>query len=267
MAKTHSRFRAIPANRAGTLLVFAGLAGLLGLVACTSDTDPPSVPRSAATAPVSADDGDLSRGRELFSQSCASCHGQQGGGTQRGPSLEDAGAASADFYLSTGRMPLPDPHAEVERGEPVLNDEDIDALVDYVATLGDGPPIPTVEPGNAAQGHRAYLGSCASCHSASTTGGALPHGESAPSLVPADARQIAEAVRIGPGTMPPFSEHAISDEEMNDIVSYIVSLREPQDHGGNALGSYGPATEGLIGWIVGLGLLLVVARLLGKKTT
>ncbi|NEE02027.1 cytochrome bc1 complex diheme cytochrome c subunit [Phytoactinopolyspora halotolerans] len=226
---------------------------------------------AATPGPVTTDDPALDdseavrRGRELYGQSCASCHGQQGEGTHRGPSLEGVGAASADFYLSTGRMPIDHPDEDPRRREPALNEDEIHALVSYVASLGDGPPIPTVEEGDASQGRHLYLGSCASCHSPSTTGGAMPHGEVSPSLVPSAPTQIAEAIRLGPGTMPPFSEHALSDEEMNDLIAYVIALREPRDHGGNPLGTYGPAVEGLVGWVVGLGLLLVVARMLGKR--
>ena len=47
----------------------------------------------------------VAQGRQLFLTGCVSCHGADGVGTDLGPTLIGVGAASADFQLSTGRMP------------------------------------------------------------------------------------------------------------------------------------------------------------------
>src|SRR2546427_11379122 len=54
----------------------------------------------------------------LYLRDCAWCHGNQADGTTRGPSLIGVGAASADFELSTGRMPLTKVEEEPERRTP-----------------------------------------------------------------------------------------------------------------------------------------------------
>src|SRR5690349_2977050 len=77
-------------------------------------------------------------GTALFQSQCASCHGMQGQGTAYGPSLVGAGAAGADFYLRTGRMPLSAPGQPVVRRQPVLTEEQIQELVDVVASLVTG---------------------------------------------------------------------------------------------------------------------------------
>ena len=59
--------------------------------------------------------------------------------------LRGAGAAAADFYLSTGRMPLADPTDEPERTRPAYPRADIEALVAFVGSFG-GPGIPRVDP-------------------------------------------------------------------------------------------------------------------------
>src|SRR4051812_41118848 len=60
----------------------------------------------------------IGRGKQLYLTSCASCHGVDGSGTNQGPPLIGVGAASADFMLTTGRMPLTDPSAEAVRKPP-----------------------------------------------------------------------------------------------------------------------------------------------------
>src|SRR6185295_16572296 len=98
-----------------------------------------------------------------------------------------------------------------------------------VDTLGPGgPDIPVVDPaaGNLAEGGDLFRLQCAACHAWAGDGGALLHRE-APALHDSTARQIAEAVRIGPSTMPAFGTAALSPKELNDLVSYVRYLRHP----------------------------------------
>jgi ubiquinol-cytochrome c reductase cytochrome c subunit len=207
------------------------------------------------------------RGQLLYQQSCASCHGQRGEGTERGPSLIGVGAASADFYLSTGRMPLTKEESNPDRAKPAFGRSDIDALVAYVASLGAGPSIPAVDPaaGRLAEGERLFQENCAACHSATGTGGALTSGQVAPSLAQATPVQVAEAVRVGPGAMPKFASQALNDPQVDSIAAYVGRLRHGGNRGGWDLGRIGPVTEGLVAWVLGLGLLLWVVRRLGKE--
>jgi len=206
------------------------------------------------------------RGQLLYQQSCASCHGQRGEGTERGPSLIGVGAASADFYLSTGRMPLTKEESNPDRAKPAFGRSDIDALVAYVASLDGGPAIPAVDPaaGRLAEGEQLYQENCAACHSATGTGGALTSGQAAPSLARSTPVQVAEAVRVGPGAMPKFPPQALNDPQLDSVAAYVGHLQDGGDRGGYGLGRIGPVTEGLVAWVVGLGLLILIARRLGK---
>ena len=119
--------------------MFATTAGLVTAIG----------PRAAAQ--TATDNPLVDRGHELFETGCASCHGENGTGVitsdgeVRGPPLQQAGEAAAYYQLSTGRMPLADPHDEPVRKRPAYGDADIDALVAYVGSLGNGPPLPNVE--------------------------------------------------------------------------------------------------------------------------
>ena len=80
---------------------------------------------TASFAASSADDAPAPRSRalgaELFAIHCSSCHGIDGQGVEdRGPTLEDEGAAAADFVLRTGRMPMADPRMQANRGPGAL---------------------------------------------------------------------------------------------------------------------------------------------------
>lgn len=197
---------------------------------------------------------------ELFARDCANCHGSQAEGTDLGPSLAGVGAASAHFYLSTGRMPLPSPAAEVRRRSVAYSEDELDALVTYIASLGVGPEIPPVDPseGSLVDGMRLYTQNCSACHSSAGIGGALTSGIEAPSLRETTPTQVAEAMLIGPGNMPVFGPATFDDHQVDSIVRYVNSLADLEGRGGSPLGNVGPIAEGLIAWLVGLGALILV---------
>jgi len=234
----------------------------------TTSSPPPAVTTtSSTTPPVGAAAAEIDAGRSLFEVACTTCHGAEARGTDRGPSLVGVGAASADFYLSTGRMPLDRPRSQAERKRPAYSPSEIALLTAYVASLGPGPPIPDVDPGGGdlTLGYTLYADNCASCHSSAGAGGALGHAVYAPPLNRATPREVAEAIRIGPGAMPLFGDDTFDDHEVDSIVRYVVYLRDPRDEGGLDLGHLGPLSEGLVAWAVGLLGVLLAARWIGTR--
>lgn len=211
--------------------------------------------------PVTAQDDEVAAGRALYLTGCVSCHGEGGEGTAQGPTLIGVGAASADFMLRTGRMPLDEPEHQAIRKEPAYDDREIRQLVAYVASLGPGPETPVVDPdaGDLAIGGEIYRANCAACHQAAGSGGALSSGVIAPDLHQATATEIAQAVRIGPGEMPVFGPDVIRDDELDSLVRYVLQLDEPDSPGGIRLPA-GPVAEGLVALLVGVGGLMLVAR-------
>jgi ubiquinol-cytochrome c reductase cytochrome c subunit len=65
--------------------------------------------------------------------------------------------------------------------------------------------------------------------------------------------------------MPVFGPETLSDQQVSDIAAYVQYLHHPNDRGGFGLGHLGPIPEGFVGWVVGLGLLLLAARLIGTR--
>ncbi|QXC61533.1 c-type cytochrome [Aquihabitans sp. G128] len=225
-------------------------------------------------SPAQADGDLVAEGRQLYLVGCVSCHGTQGqgvkdaGDNERGPSLEEAGEAAAYYYLSTGRMPLGNPDEQPHRKDPAYDEHDIAALVAYVGSLGDGPALPAVDLDGASlsRGGKVFRANCQACHSASGSGGALSYGRAAPALSKAEPEQVAGAVRAGPGQMPVFGPSTISDEQLDDLVTYVEYLKAPEDPGGVPLGRIGPVPEGFVAWFVGVTALLACVFWIGTRS-
>ena len=220
------------------------------------------------------------RGATLYAEHCVFCHGERGqgrsgagtplgaGGTQGGgPPLKGAGEQAADFYLSTGYMPLDDPHEQPKRRPSPFSPRDRQALVRYVASLsGPGPAIPTVDlrDGDLALGQKLFTSHCAGCHQVLGKGG-YTAGALAPELAHATPVQVAEAIRIGPYLMPRFDARDLDDHEVASIARYMEYAKQPRDDGGWAIGHIGPVPEGFVAWLLAAVGLVGVARIIGTR--
>lgn len=214
---------------------------------------------TSATAETSAEVETLiAEGQKLFDANCASCHGLAAEGTEIAPTLIGVGAASVDFQVGTGRMPMAasGPQAEIK---PVqFTDDQIRALAVYVHSLGPGPDIPDARyldgQGNIALGGELFRINCAMCHNVGGAGGALTQGKFAPDLHNIEPAHIYEAMVTGPQNMPIFNDLNLTPESKRDIISYLLYLDDNPAPGGLAnLGGLGPVSEGLFVWIFVLG--------------
>ena len=224
----------------------------------------PADHRQLAAAQVTAD----TRGADLYQANCSACHGMGGEGTTNGPALTASGAAAVDFMIRTGRMPLPAPNQPVRRGGPIFGEPDIQALVAYVSSFGQGPAIPNVQVDSAtdtAAGRAAYVATCAACHGAGATGDAVGGGQVAPPLLDTAPTEVAEAIRIGPGAMPAFDARQISDQQLSQIAGYLQFLKHDAAPGGATVGGVGPVAEGYVGWLVYLVALVGITRWIERR--
>lgn len=218
-------------------------------------------------------------GESLYATYCLSCHGVAGEGISSpshptgaldlkglGPPLAGVGALAADFYLSTGYMPLEDPHDQPRHTRSPFDQRQSDALVAYVASLGKGPPIPRPHPerGDVSSGLALFTDHCAGCHQVVAEGGYVPNAV-APPLHDVDAVQIAEAVRVGPYLMPSFSQRQISDAQLDSIIAYVLYAKHPDDRGGWNLGRIGPVPEGLVAWLIAAASLVACCVVIARR--
>lgn len=232
-----------------------------------------------ALAPASKSSADaeaerqITQGHELFTLNCASCHGLNGEGTSQGPALAGVGAASVDFQVSTGRMPMARPAQQAPRKPTRFSDEEIAALAAYVASLGPGPSIPQedqysptgLSAEEVAEGGEIFRTNCSACHNYAGLGGALPEGRYAPPLTDVEPRHIYEALRIGPQQMPVFTQENLSDQEVRMVIAYLKDLDQQPNRGGMDLGGNGPVGEGLWAWGLGVGGLMLIAGWIASK--
>jgi len=224
----------------------------------------------ASAAAPAQNQTQTAQGHSLFISSCASCHGLDAQGTSVAPSLVGAGAAAVDFQMSTGRMPARELGAENDRKPTTYTAQQIYDIAAYVASLGGGPAIPaatqvSTSGANTALGQELFSTNCAQCHGFAGAGGALTYGKTAPSLNAATPTQIYEAMLTGPEAMPVFGDGTVTPAEKKDIIAYITDTRQEANPGGFSLGRTGTVTEGLVGWLGGLGFLVLIAMWLTAK--
>jgi ubiquinol-cytochrome c reductase cytochrome c subunit len=261
-----------------TMILFAGIAVLaLLLVPASSGATGPAGVR-AQTSSGSADQ--LKQGRQLYLQSCAACHGPDPNGPSEYstvPSLRDVGGAAAvDWAVRTGRMPYQSTKGPaVARGKSRFNEEETRALAAYVGnTVGDAQ-IPQVDAskGTVAAGRALYAQACAACHGMNGAGSALGGQNIAPTMLGVNQHDVAEAIKIGPGQMPPGGglpqytpTDAQSIQRVNDIAAYVEALNKGGfNRGGAPIGGKGPVPEGFVAWVIGLGLWILGIRWLGTR--
>ena len=231
-------------------------------------------PTSAQASTTSASADDVEAGRKLFEANCATCHGLQAQGSDAAPTLIGVGAASVDFQVGTGRMPLAADAQQAPEKQVQFDADEIAQMGAYVAALAPGPGVPSEElssavedPERISSGAELFRTNCAMCHNVVGAGGALTQGKYAPSLDGTSGKYVIEAMLTGPQSMPVFNDANITPEEKQDIVSYVAQVQEQPSPGGLKLGSLGPISEGLFAFAAGLTALVLCAIWLGTRSS
>ncbi|MEO6827292.1 MAG: cytochrome c [Microbacteriaceae bacterium] len=225
---------------------------------------------TASAETQAASQQSIDQGKKLFMANCATCHGLQAQGSGVAPSLIGVGAASVDFQVGTGRMPMAMNGPQAQQKPPQFTEEQTAQLAAYVASLAPGPAIPEGSVldanGDVTNGGVLFRTNCAMCHNVAGAGGALTEGKFAPPLNGVTPKHIYEAMETGPQNMPVFNDANISQSDKRDIISYLNFLDTHPSPGGYDLGSLGPVSEGLFLWIFGLGAIVGVTVWITAKS-
>jgi ubiquinol-cytochrome c reductase cytochrome c subunit len=260
MSRRRTRPRALAAPLVALLAIGA-------IVAAVAHAQPPA---GVVHQPGGSEQELMRLGAGLFAANCASCHGLQAEGTEDAPTLIGVGAASVDFQVGTGRMPMAASGPQAEQKPVQFTEEQIAALATWVASLGPGPAIPDERylqgDGDLAVGAELFRINCAMCHNVAGAGGALTEGKYAPALYNTTPLNMYAAMVTGPQNMPVFNDMTLTTEEKRDIISYLLFLQDTQSPGGFTLGSLGPVSEGLFIWIFGIGSLIAITVWITAKS-
>ena len=209
---------------------------------------PPPRPGAAALA---------ARGRVLFAQACASCHGEDLRGRPRlGPPLRGAGAAAADFYLSTGRMPLADPTDEPDAHRSPPTRAPTSTRSSPSSAPSAGRAIPRVDPARGEPRHRAWRSSPSTapgCHqivgarrasSPARPSRALDDTTPTPARRGRPRRALPDAEVLGARS----STSATLDDDRRATCSRIAPSRRPRRLGHRQHRARCP--EGMVAWLL-----------------
>ncbi|WP_278314860.1 cytochrome bc1 complex diheme cytochrome c subunit [Lolliginicoccus levis] len=264
------RARKLRRRATGAALLLAGLTGA-GLFATAITPD-------AHVATANEDSAALIReGKQIYDVSCVTCHGVNlQGVADRGPSLIGVGEASVYFQVASGRMPAMRNEAQAMRKIPKFEGQQIDALGAYIQANGGGPVVPRTASGEVAttslrgndpaRGGELWRQNCASCHNFTGQGGALSSGKWAPSLVGVPEPDIYTAMLTGPQNMPKFSDRQLTPEDKRDIIAFVKSVQETRDPGGYGLGGFGPVSEGMTMWVLGISVVIGATMWIGARS-
>ncbi|MEE3852409.1 cytochrome c [Gordonia sp. LSe1-13] len=278
--KAKSR-RKLRRRASGTLLLLVGLVSA-GVLASILTPKPQVAIADESNAALIAD------GKKLYETSCITCHGANLQGVDdRGPALLGVGDASVYFQVSTGRMPAARGEAQAIRKPAKFTKAQIDQLGAYIQSEGGGPQViyernpdgsvkmedglpvlaqESLRGDNLGRGSELFRLNCASCHNFTGRGGALSSGKFAPPLDGVNEQQIYTAMLTGPQNMPKFSNRQLTLEEKQDIIGFIKYVTETNPQGGLSLGGFGPVSEGMVMWAVGVTAIVAGAMWMGSRT-
>jgi len=198
----------------------------------------------AAGAPsgaASADD--IARGEALFGL-CAQCHGPEGAGNQEflAPAIAGLTPWYLERQLSNFKRGLRGLHFDDVAGmrmapmaRTLRSDDDVRAVVAYVASLPAARPAPVLSGGDPEKG-KTYFEVCKACHGPGATGN--EQIGSPPLIHASDWYLFTQLTNFRAGirgtnpadttgiVMRPMSLTLPDEQALKDVIAYITTLRE-----------------------------------------
>ena len=198
-------------------------------------------------------------GEQLYATHCAVCHGDKGTGGVGVPLALSSFLESVDdaFLRKTIRHGRP---GRVMPAFPALSDAQLNAIVGFIRGWSEKPvPVFSHEPvkGNSGHGRELYVSYCAKCHGTEGEGGkgtgvTFSRRRDLPIIAPAlnnpgfqvaaSDEMIRHTLEYGrEGTpMRSFLVQGLSEEDINDLVSYVRSFSSKPVVTNHAVGTDSP---------------------------
>lgn len=197
-----------------------------------------------------AQEGDITRGSQIYDQNCAVCHGPDGQGrvgvrlSRDFPAIDPKAFTRAVIEQGVANTAMP-PWSQ-RYGGP-LTDQEIADVVAFIVSLSGGrspmaptatpfpvTPVPTVPgaSGDPTNGRVLFLQNCAMCHGETgqgRVGANLAKGFA--SINPQQFVRATVAEGVAGTAMPAWSQAKggpLTEQEIDDISAYIVSLAASQ---------------------------------------
>lgn len=167
-------------------------------------------------------------GAEVYRQNCSSCHGPDGRKPLEGvPTLNHArvlAVAQEDYYLdiiSHGRK-----GTQMPAWETILTPTQIRSLVSYIRSWAQtSEEKKELFAGNTSHGKALYRGNCMACHGNNGKGGIGVSLNSPSFLAMASDWFLRDTIKVGRKHTAMPAGFAFTDEEVNDLLSYIKSWK------------------------------------------
>jgi ubiquinol-cytochrome c reductase cytochrome c subunit len=237
------------------LLAAAALPALAAAAASPEEVEPAagsgSFTPAATPRPAPSSTYPPGSGGRVYAENCAGCHGARGEGFV-GPPLAAAGFADlVGPMVVEGGIAMPG-------FAGVLSDQDVDAVSAFVADELADPESRTAEVMPGGDLFRLY---CAGCHSSTGSGGAMPRLNNAPNIRQYPPAEALAAMILGRGNMPAFAGNTFDVRQQTSVALYVQVLDDPPSPGGAGLGFLGPVSEGAVGGVALLLLILIAVWL------
>lgn len=251
----------------------------------------------ALAAGVSAQEGDITRGSQIYDANCAVCHGSEGQG-RIGANLSGAFPAidPEAFARATVEQGIPGstmPAWSQQHGGP-LDDQEIEDVVAFVTSLSGGrspmaptatplpvTPVPTVPgaTGDPGHGRALFVENCAMCHG--ERGQGLVGANLNKAFASFNPQQFVRATvsdGITGTAMPAWSQAKggpLAEQEIDDISAYIVTLAATAPQATATPAPTAQATSGGLPWwllvlltiIVVVVVIALIMQFSGRGTT
>lgn len=229
-----------------------------------------------------AQEGDITRGSQIFDANCAVCHGAEGQGrvgvnlSNDWPAIDPTAFTRAVIEQGVAGTPMT-PWSQ-QYGGP-LNQQEIEDVVAFVTSLSGGrsdmaptatplpvTPVPTVPgaTGNPTQGKTLFAVNCAMCHGddgQGRRGASLDKGFS--SIDPQQFVRATVAQGIDNTAMPAWSQAnggPLTESEIDDISAFILTLSSPAQPPAPApTPTPAPAATGGTNWLMIVLVLVGIA--------